>query len=293
MNAKSETSLKSPKKIPLNDTIRSRIKELQHENNLSNAQAATTLGLSLDTYKNIVNNKNQNIDIALIKQIASTFKCTDDYIMGKSNDRTLNRDGIQIISPISRSETNKMISDITKYLYKDPETLRSIYLLLFRLPPLIQYNILETLNLFTQEIRITTLMDRKDSLSKEDFDNIVNALIKDNVEITMMNKKLVKANKELKRNRIKTALFIYLEIIYYASAYSTATAKKAIAAVIDLKRTWDKFPPELVPLITMLPEMQKNNFFNYPAEAEVIIRNFLSPHKGDLISREEYFSFSE
>lgn len=300
MNMSSKTSSECNGKIENKEITRERIRFLQKQHNLTDAQAANQLNLSTDIYKNIKNGKNKEIDPSIIKKMSQFYKCTEDYIIGDSNDETLNKNGEKIIYPISTHESVKMIKEITDFLNKTENftTLRSVHLLLVKLPPILRSNVLDALNSLSQAIHMTTLLDRKDSLSKEKFNYILENLLNDNIELTMMTLNLAKADNYLNKSNsdnksIKKALHIYLEIIYYASPQSAPAAKKAITKITYFKNTWKYFPLELYPLINLLSKMQKDNFFNYPPKAETIISNYLSSQKINLKSRKEYISSFE
>lgn len=73
------------------------IKELQNINNYTDEQVAEYTGINLTTYKNIVRSigpgGNKFIKDIYIKKIADLYHCSTDYILGLSNDKTLDRYG--------------------------------------------------------------------------------------------------------------------------------------------------------------------------------------------------------
>lgn len=280
-------------KIECTDKIRERLKELQDKQipRLKDKDVAANLGITYDTYKNIKTGKIKYIKPELFSKIKHFYDCTDDYLKGTSGNKHQKSDGSPMESPISFSEANQKMTDIANYLYNDYKTLNNLHLLFYRLPAPIRENMIATLNSICDNIRITTLVDRKDNLDTEKLNYIIENINTDNSELTKMNLKLAEADRHLSKKRNRQALLLYLEIIYYSTYDSLPATKRAVSKLEALTHEWSNFPEVLKPLSKEFYSFRKargKNNFQLPVEAEKIIYEYLKDTNSPFKTREEY-----
>ncbi len=280
-------------KIECTDKMRERLKELQDEQilRLKDKDVAANLGITYDTYKNIKTGKIKYIKPELFSRIKHLYDCTGDYLKGTSGNKHQNSDGSPMESPILFSEANQKMTDVANYLYNDYKTLNNLHLLFYRLPALIRENMIATFNSICDNIRITTLVDRKDNLNADKLNYIIENLNTDNSELTKMNLKLAEADRHLSKNRKKQALLLYLEIIYYSTYDSFLATKRAVSKLEALTHEWSNFPEVLRPLskeFYSFRKAQEKLNFQLPADAEKIIYEYLKDTTSPFKTRDEY-----
>ena len=186
-------------KILFENVMAERIIKLQKEKKLTNRAVVKGTDVSYDVLRNIKTGKNKTIPYKYLKDLARKFECTVDYLINKSDSPSLTYEGKEISHPISFDERDKKLEEINKYLYKDPQTLESLHLLLFRLPDPIRNNMLSAFHAVCENTRIMTLADRKDELTASKFNLINNVLLSDNTELTIMTIKLAEADTHLSK----------------------------------------------------------------------------------------------
>lgn len=285
---------KSSNKIECTDKMQKRLKELQNEHipPLKDKDVATLLGIPYDTYKNIKNGKIKYIKLDLFNKFKQIYDCTGDYLNGTSDDKHLLSDGSPMESPILFSEANKKMTDVSNYLHNDYKTLNNLHMIFYRLPTDIRENMINTFNSICDNIKITTLVDRKDELSKDKFEYLINNLNTDDSELTKMNLKLAEADHHLGKKRKKQALGLYLEIIYYSTIGSLPAAKLAASKVIALTE-WCNFPEILKPLSNDLPAfINSHGIFDSKllGNIEKIISTYLKETNPSFVTREAYIN---
>jgi len=265
----------------------------EHPIRYTNKQVAAALGITEYVYKNILSGKNKIIPSNVINGLATLYGYTRDYVRGESQAHNLNSDGSEMTFPLDFSEANKQVTAITNFLYSDYRTLNNLYLLLYKLPVTIRDDLLTSFNTICENIRITSLMERKDELTDEKFEYILENLVSDNPELTKMTLKLAEANAHAGKKRKKEALHLYLEIVYYATYDSRSAVKEAISKINAFQNAWSKFPKELAALPKHLSTLltAKNSFeYNLSMEAEKIIQEYLQSQNIKLTNRQEYIT---
>ena len=280
-------------KIKLTKQTIERIKKMQKEKNLLNKEVAASVNITEYKYKNIRDGKNKNIELKLLHDLAYVFDCTQDYLTCESNSPSYDKDGRNITSPIDFDISNQKLTDVYQYLKTDYKTLDSLHLILFRMPTFIRNDILAFLNTLCKNVPIAMLIDRKDELSKEKLNFILDNLTSDNPEYTKMTIKLTEADNHLSKKRNRKALNTYLEIIYHASLYSRKVVIKAIDNVKLLQEGWSNFPSELEPLSNYYETILSSVSCDLPSNAEQIISEYLETQKIQLIKRTEYIKTLE
>jgi len=249
------------------DAMIRNIKKLQIEKEYSDTEIAEQIGITPTTYKNIIRSRdsggNKNIKDSIVNKLADFYDCSTDYILGLSDDKTLNRYGDPVKRPLDFSDRDKLIHELNNYLNSDYKTLCALHFLLCQNPSWRRAEYLKGFHAFTDVLIESSFLELFKERSKEDYKFLVEDSIKFDDEYFNHILQLRKANSLLETADFELSLKYYMEIIYDTLTKSMILepiAIKAIQPVLWLKKNWDAFPTELNIIADILPQIQHYHF---------------------------------
>lgn len=269
--------------IKLTPEIRKRIKELQKKKNYTDRIMASELNISISRYKNITRTTGGNtyLNKDLLARLSQFFDCTSDYIICQSNNPSLTRNNKEVVHPISFSEKEDMLAYISDYLYQPEhtETLRSLYLILAKLPIEDRKSMINAINSIAKLAKPYTVISCNDSSESKDMKKLFKDCIEqDNSDFTSFTIKLAEANNHFIKHRFAKALYRYIDIIFHGPYVSRDAVKTAISRVNCLSKDWKCFPRELFPIIDDLIKASNSNTPFYSPKVNEIMEKYLNDH---------------
>ena len=236
--------------IDIDDTMRERIRSLQKHHNLTEAGAAEKAKISKAKYKNYVRLTKgaKTMSSQTLKQIADALECTTDYLLNKSDDPALDRDGNNIIKPINYSLRDEIINDLSQYFIENFPFAKSLHFIFCELDSANRQNMVRCIDTLAECMRNSIYYNI------DKYSDVIDLLRLDDPDFKRIIEKLARANEYRSDGLQIYALKEYLSIIQKTVnedlrfiVYAERSSKNAISIA-------EEFPEIIPPALSDMSE---------------------------------------